>query len=265
MAVFRWSLFGEKKASLVELLRHSVGTFRQYFGGSSHYVVCTDDPAEVRRLLPDSIELIDIGRMPVAVEGNCRLQWRKWDPAVRLFPGETEVYIDCDIFIVGDAFELKSFCDDARGDGVMALAESVPSPRLFGMFKDRVPSAMPAINSGLVVQQPHANFTDSFELQRRWWLTRIEADPELARVPHYEQGAVAAALGPYFTAGKLGTLPVERYKMISPRSNPHLTNLDGVALIHTTFRTHPGFRWFHDEIVAKSDYKEPLSVERRAD
>lgn len=245
--VFRWSIWGNELILASEVLFHSVGTFRRYFGRSARYVVSTDNPDAIDALFKGSVEIVEMSGSLANLRSHT--VWQKWAPAVRLYPKETEVYVDIDVFIVGDPFELKRFCEGRSRHRFIAMEESEPDPRLYGLFHARIPPGCVQINAGLVGQQAGFDLTNDFARELSWWKEMVGSG--LGTFPD-EQGAVAAALAPYAASGLLAVLPAERYKIVSPRSNCELSSLDGVALIHATHRSHPAFAWFKEHIIAKS-------------
>src|SRR5689334_9784269 len=109
--VFRWAVWGSKY-SLIDTLRYSIGSFRHYFGETGLYLVCTDEPNEIAALLGHTVEIANMktSRGRKFYETPANSYWRKLCPAPRLFPGVTEVFVDSDVFLVGDPYELRGFC-----------------------------------------------------------------------------------------------------------------------------------------------------------
>ncbi len=252
---FRWTVWGDE-TKYGELLLHSVGTFRRWFGADARYVVCSDKPQAIDRLLRHSVETIATAPGPSddgLFDPTLGIAWSKWRPAVRIAPDDTEVYLDCDVFAVGDPSELREF-SSGIGGSFLALPQPNPEPKLYGVFYDRLPKSMPALNAGLLVQQSNADLTADLAREYEWWKEEVRKTPSIAEIWHYEQGAVASALGSNFVKGRVEFLPESRYKLISPRSNAHLYDLSEIAIIHTTYPTHPGFRRFKDLILANSEF-----------
>lgn len=252
--LFRWSLWGEKRGKC-EMLQQSIGTFRACFGSFARYVVYTDEPQSVSAFLNGAAEIHGYDEHPAPLFNfNSNATWRKWSPAVRLTESETEVYVDSDVFIVGEPDEIRRFCIGLPGNRFLALQESIGARWCLGRLEPRVPTDAPFINAGLIGQQPQANLTDELIVQYDWWRTNVPSD---AATFHDEQGAIVAALTPHIITGRVDLLPTDRYRIISPRSNWHLKNLEGVALIHTTHPDHPAFQRFRTHISKYSnvDYK----------
>lgn len=248
--LFRWSIWGEKRNGL-EMLRHSVGTFRACFGTSARYVVYTDEPKDVGATHCGIAEVRGYDEHPDPYFNIAsKATWRKWSPGVRLTETETEVYVDSDVFVVGEPEELRRFCAGAPGDRFLAMQESQGARWCFGRLEPRVPPDAPFINAGLIGQQPRADLTEDLMNQYVWW--RDNVPPDLATF-HDEQGAVVAALARHLVAGLVDLLPQDRYRIVSPRSNAHLDNLEGTALIHATYPDHPAFGRFRSYITLCSE------------
>lgn len=247
--LFRWSVWDGKHDSY-EMLRHSVGTFRACFGNSAQYVVYTDEPWHVAATLGYTAEVRGYDEYPNSLfDFDSKSTWRKWSPAVRVTQDETEVYVDSDVFVVGEPDELRRFCAGEPGDRFLAMQESAGARWCFGRLEPQVPADAPFINAGLIGQQPHANLTEDLMDQYKWW--RANVPPELATF-HDEQGAVVAALARHLTAGRVELLPQHRYRIVSPRSNSELEDLKGTALIHATHPGHPAFGRFLSHISGYS-------------
>src|SRR5215218_7083750 len=247
--IFRWSIWGDKRDSY-KMLRQSVGTFRACFGTLARYVVYTDEPGEVSMAVSGIAEARGYDEHPNPLFNfDSKATWRKWSPAVRLTEAETEIYVDSDVFIVGEPDELRRFCDGAPGDRFLTMQESDGARWCFGRLEPRVPADTPFINAGLIGQQPHADLTEDLLAQYKWW--RVNVPPELATF-HDEQGAVVAALARHLAAGCVELLPQDRYRIVSPRSNSELEDLEGTALIHATHPGHPAFGRFLQHISGYS-------------
>src|SRR5207302_4708815 len=148
--VFRWTVWGPN-TRLFELASYSVGTFRNIFGSAARYVVCTDQPAAVTRLLDRNVDVIPMRESVFDIPAKA--PWRKWAPLVRIAPGDTEIYVDSDVFLIGEPDELREFASGHPGNRVLAMPESSPDRRMYGVFHERLPLNAPGMNSGLVGQQ----------------------------------------------------------------------------------------------------------------
>ncbi len=246
--VFRWSIWGEEVILGCEVLAASLGSFRRSFGADARYVVCTDNPEAVAAWLRGAAEVVPM-HGPLH-EIRAHTVWQKWAPAVRLLPDDVEIYVDIDVFVVGEPWELRDFCEGRSPCDFLAMSESLPDPALYGAFKERVPAGMPQINAGLVGQRAGADLTGDFNRELAWWREHVGFSG-LGLFPD-EQGAVAASLAPHHRAGRLGVLPAERYRIVSPRSNGTLRELGGTALIHATQKGHPAMAWFREAIVGSA-------------
>lgn len=228
------------------MLRHSVGTFRACFGTSARFVIYTDEPGAVTAALAGAAEVRGYDEHPHPnFNVDTKATWRKWCPAVRLTLSETEVYVDSDVFIVGEPWELRRFCAVGQGDRFLAMQESEGARWCFGRLEPRVPADSPFVNAGLIGQQPRADLTEELTSQYEWW--RANVPPDLATF-HDEQGAVVAALARYVGAGRVDLLVRDRYRIVSPRSNAGLEDLGGTALIHATHPGHPAYTRFRAHI-----------------
>jgi hypothetical protein len=256
--LFRWSIWGEK-FDKCELLSHSVDTFRTCFGSSARYIVYTDEPGDVSAVLSEGAETYGYDEHPSSLFNfESTATWRKWCPAVRISEKETEIYVDNDVFIVGEPEEIRNFCTGIPGDRFLALQESEGARWCFGRFEGRVPAETPFINAGLIGQQPLADLTDNLIAEFNWWRANVE--PEDVTF-HDEQGAIVAALTPYIASGRVDLLSTERYRIVSPRSNPNLISLDGIALIHATHPEHPAFSWFREQICTYISNADKFRIE----
>ncbi len=253
--IFRWSLWGEKRDKY-EMLRHSVGTFSTCFGSLARYVVYTDEPQSVAAALGGTAETRGYDEHPTPrFNIDSKATWRKWSPAVRITEDQTEVYVDCDVFIVGEPDELRTFCTGVPGNRFLAMQECVGARWCFGRLEPRVPANSPYINAGLIGQQPRADLTDLLITEYNWWLANVPPDHATF---HDEQGAIIAALAPHLASGRVDLLARDRYRIVSPRSNAHLRNLEGIALIHATYPNHPAFDWFRAHISRYSKADLPV-------
>lgn len=245
--LFRWSIWGNKKY-LIEPLSYSVGTFRRAFGDEARYVVCTDEPGEMKARLGEAIEIVSFGRFDVGpFNVDARTTWRKWCPTPRIDPSCTEFYVDSDVFLVGDPIELRRFSSEARVPSYLAFREVPGCPHKIGRFAPRVWQGIPPINAGLLGQRRGVDITKELLAELRWWSEQV---PAIERESHDEQGAVVAVLSRYHLIGDLELLPQDRYRIVSPASNPDLRTLDGIVAVHATYPGHPAFHRFRTQIEA---------------
>lgn len=240
MLLFRWSVWGDKK-QLSELLCLSVSTFRRAFGAQARYVVGTDEPSALRDMLGPEVEIIPHGELATfGIDGTPT--WRKWCPTARLSLRDTEFYVDSDVFLVGDPNEVRRFDHDPNARPFIVMREAPGSSPLVGRFATRVLPGIPPINTGFLGQRPGTDITAELSRELQWWLQNI---PFERRTFHDEQGAVVAVLSQRYLLGHVELLSQERYVIVSPRSNPDLTSLDGAAAVHLTMKAFALNRFRH--------------------
>ena len=250
--VLRWSLWGPRARDIVPMLRDSIHSFRRYFGSTAEYILFTDRPA----MLPDEISSVATVVSFESVSPNTYSSegitpWKKWAPTARWAPGKAEVLIDADVFCVGLPSELIEFCERA-GDAICTLQETVPEWWCYGVFQSHLEPNLPRVNAGLVAQQSEANIQGDLEALYLWWQSCIaEAD----RTAHDEQGAIAVIHQTAEKCGRATLLPLNRYLLLSPRSNSDVQSLDGYAIIHTTYPDHPYYHRFRHLIVAPTTHE----------
>jgi hypothetical protein len=241
--VFRWSVWGDKRG-VAETLPYSVGTFRRAFGSEVRYVIATDEPSEVRSMLPDSpAEILPYGDDGTALFSEKYTCWRKWCPHPRLFPDCTEFYVDADIFLLGDPLELRRFGSSTTAPRFLVMQEGVGQRHCVGVFRPRVLKGIPPVNTGLVGQRPGGNITQELLAELQWWLTNV---PSAVRHTHDDQGAVIAVLSRWYLLGQVELLPQERYFIFRPKTKDR--TLDGMVAIHATRPGKPAFHRFRAEI-----------------
>jgi hypothetical protein len=242
-AVFRWSVWGEKD-NIVRMLPVSIATFQRAFGLDARYIVCTDEPPEIRPLLDSTVELIPLSGANTPLNIQCAAPWRKWSPIPKLVPDLTEFFIDADVFLVGDPIELRDFIAGTTSHLFLVMREAPGAPHYVGRFRSRVFRAMPPVNTGLVGQRAGVDFSVELNAEFTWWLRNVAQSEQQY---HDEQGAVAAVLSRWYVLGRVGLLPQHRYCIVNRRRNSHLTTLDGIAAIHTTMG-HAAFDRFSSSI-----------------
>lgn len=229
------------------MLEYSIASFGKTFGPAARYVVFTDDAGFVRRHIPRRVEVLDFAALGrPEFDRDAPAPWRKWCPTPRLDPGHPELFVDSDIFLLSEPHELKRLMaaspDVAR---YVVMQESKPARWTLGSFHSRVPMDAAPINAGLLGQVGAADIRPALLREYEWWLGHVGPD---GGKPHDEQGALVAAL--MQDATKLDLLPEDRYKIISPRSNPEIRNSAGLALVHATYPDHPAFYMFRSAIDA---------------
>jgi hypothetical protein len=243
--LFRWSVWGDKRR-MSEMLPYSVGTFRRAFGPEARYVVGTDEPAEIRPLFGEEVEVIGhdaFGRSPFDIDS--KPTWRKWCPAPRIAPACTEFYVDADVFLVGDPSELRAFHANRAGTGYLVMQEPPGARYWVGRFGPRILKGLPPVNTGFLGQRVGTDITSELTGELEWWLEHVPADRHLF---HDDQGAVITVLARSHLIGQVKLLPHDTYRIVNDRANAHLQNLEGIAVIHAT-KGHTAFQRFHDEVA----------------
>jgi hypothetical protein len=228
------------------MLADSVRSFRSIVGPKADYVVYTDAPHDVEhyvRGLADVLVYTDHPNPSFASFSGPT--WAKWCPSPRLSPGDLEVLIDADVFLLAEPFEIFSLLEPNNVIRYMVLEELKGEPWQRGCFADMVPPFVPFINAGLFVQGPAGDISKSLQAQYDWWLSQSGTRKETF---HDEQGALTRALAADFKAGHADVLPKDRYAIISPRSNPGIDSLEGLVLFHATHPGHPAYHQFKDEL-----------------
>jgi hypothetical protein len=243
--LIRWSIWKVTPASC-EMLRYSIASFRRAFGTQAKYVVWTDAPDSLSSLIGSDAELRGYNSFPRRhFDVVSTAPWRKWCPTPRLTPGEPELLVDSDVFLLAKPEELIEFLHPRSPSdaGYLTLQEALPERWTLGHLAPRVPADAPPVNAGLVAQRGDADLTDALLKEFHWWQMNI---PAAASSLHDEQGAVVAAL--CAERHRLSLLPEAKYRIVSPRSNPHVTEPNGMALVHATYPDHPGFSTFRSAI-----------------
>lgn len=239
--LFRWSLWGKAVAENVQMLVDSIRSFRQVMGVTSEYVVFTEDQRTLSRYVGALAGIREFREVP---DGSFNYfgtaTWAKWCPQARLAPGDTEVHLDCDVFLLQQPTELLELAQ-SHANRYLVLQEFSGAFWQRGVFADCIPIETPFINAGFFVQGPRADISGALQAEFDWWRTKRGDRVETF---HDEQGGLTKALLPALRMGCVDLLPVSRYKVISPRSNPDLSNLDGVVLFHATYPGHPAWQKF---------------------
>ncbi|MEU4244945.1 hypothetical protein [Actinoplanes sp. NPDC026619] len=240
--VFRWGLW-KATPEYVEMLSHSIGTFRHFFGPDAAYVVYADDPSGlVRDLLVDAeVRPLD---PPGAQYLDPRATWLKWAPRFRHDPAATEFRVDADIFLLDDPVELREFI---AGDGtdVLVTQEEYVERWPYGNYGPRLADGFVPINAGLVGQRAGCDLSEEIAEEYRWWSHFVE-DHEV--LYHDEQGAVAWVLQRYAARGRLRLLEHTRYRVVCPTNAVPVERLDGLVAMHATYPDHPAYHRFRSEI-----------------
>lgn len=250
--ILRWSLWGPRARNMIPMLRDSILSFRRYFGRTAEYVVFTDRPDIFHPDVSPLATIIPYDSVP-SCSYNCEgvAPWKKWAPTARWAPGKAEILVDADVFCVGYPAELIEFCETS-GDAVCTLQETSPEWWCYGVFRNHLASTISRVNAGLVAQQSGANIQGQLEALYSWWQS---STVEGERTPHDEQGAVAVILREAEKRNRAFLLPLDRYLLLSPRSNSDVKSLDGYAIIHTTYPDHPYYHRFRHVIARPPSYE----------
>jgi hypothetical protein len=244
--VFRWALWRPNPPAL-EMLSHSIGTFRHWFGAEADYVVYADDVPAVQADLRVPAEVLPMDR-PGAEFFDDRATWKKWAPAFRHDPARTELRIDSDIFLVDDPVELREFI---AGDGhdYVVTCEEFTERWPYGNFGGTLADGFTPINAGLFGQRAGADLSAAMRDAYRRWLAMLDGTEVKY---HDEQGALAAILQDLITGGRARVLDPARYRVVCPLNDPPVERLDGIVGLHATYPDHPAFHRFRPEIAALS-------------
>jgi hypothetical protein len=243
--LFRWSIWGESVRKDMEMLTDSVSSFQRIIGERARYVIYTDDRSRISSQLR---ALADVRLY--AAHSSPRFSvfsgptWAKWCPSARLAPGEVEVLVDADVFLLSEPTEVLSLEKD-RTLNYLALGEFSGAPWQRGCFADQIPAWIPYINAGFFAQGPVVDISASLERQFEWWTLNYS---RISPTFHDEQGALTASLLSDFQYGRVTVLPKDRYAVVSPRSNPTLSSIYGLTLIHATYPGHPAYHRFKADI-----------------
>jgi hypothetical protein len=233
-------------------LRDSILSFRRYFGPTTDYIVFTDKPAILHHEISSIAKVISFDSVSSSTfTWKGITPWKKWAPTARLAPGKSEILIDADVFCVGEPTELINFCEEP-GNAICTLQETAPQWWCYGVFRSHLEPELPRINAGLVAQQSEANIHGELEALYLWWQS---STTEAERTGHDEQGAIALILREAKKCKRAVLLPLNRYLLLSPRSNRDIQSLDGFAIIHTTYPDHPYYHRFRHLIASPTSYE----------
>lgn len=240
--LIRWSIWGPSVSADLELLGVSVASFRKHFGNDARYLVSTDSPGAVAARVGRGVEVCAYSAFANPLfHVFDETPWAKWCPSARLEPGETEMLVDSDVFLLARPTEIFAALAAPRRYDYCALREYLGARSQRGRFAARVPAFMPFINAGFFVQAPAADISQALLAEFDWW--RATVAPDKATF-HDEQGALTAALAGPLRAGRVFLLPKDRYRIVSPRSNKRLRSLRGTVLMHATWPAHPAYHQF---------------------
>jgi hypothetical protein len=234
------------------MLRDSILSFRRYFGHTAEYRVFTDRPQTLHPEISSIATVVAYDSTPLCTyHWDGITPWKKWAPTARWGPGKAEILIDADVFCVGAPTELIKFCDEP-GDAICTLQETKPEWWCYGTFRNHLEPKLPRINAGLVAQQSGANIHSELEALYLWWQSKTT---EAERTGHDEQGAIAIIFREAEKRNRAVLLPLDRYLLLSPRSNPDVQSIDGYAIIHATYPDHPYYHRFRHLIASPSSHE----------
>lgn len=244
--LFRWSLWGKDVACSKEMIADSVRSFRSIIGPHADYVVYTDAPRDVEHYLRSIADVFTYSsHTEPSFECFTGPTWAKWCPSPRLSPGDLEVLVDTDVFLLSEPVEIFSLLEPFCNIRYLVLEEFEGEPWQRGCFAETIPTNVPFINAGLFAQGPTADISQSLQAQYDWWIAKKDL---LGETFHDEQGALTKALVPDFESGHADVLPKDRYAIISPRSNRGIRSLKGLSLFHATHPGHPAYHQFKYEL-----------------
>ena len=240
---FRWAQWNPSSDS-VEMLSHSIGTFRHYFGDTPEYVVYADNPQFVAANLLIDADVLDM-KVPGGEYLNPKATWMKWAPRFRHDPTAIEMRVDSDIFLVGEPNELHEFI---AGDGhdYAVTMEEFTELWVYGNFGPRLPTSFAPINAGFFGQGPAADLSDLMRAAYVWWAGHVR-DEDVKY--HDEQGALAFVLQDLITAGRVLLLDPTRYRVVCPLNDPPVEDLGDIVCLHATYPEHPAYHRFRAEIA----------------
>lgn len=238
--LFRWSVWGDVD-SHKEMLRYSVRSFKHYFGTDHEYVVATEQPHRFGDVDGVSILPFDYDDMFCL---DSKPTWKKWSPTARIDITQDEVYVDADVFMVGDPIEMNSFFqNDQVAFGIMG--EHTPQPWQHGAMRKFATPETPFVNAGLFVQKAGHSIEDELVNQYRIWEKNVSSS-EMGH--HDEQGCLAIALTEPYRQGKVHVFTQERFKIVGVPEVDSIHTLDGLEVIHAAYPSHPAFYKFKNNL-----------------
>lgn len=243
--IFRWSIWGEDKEKRTELLTYSIRSFRHHFGNGHNYVVAADDVESMRHLissLADMIEFHEYG--PSVFDVDSKATWRKWCPRARLDVQKDEVYIDSDVFLLKHPVEIDALIADPKFKFAV-MDEFLGQPWQHGAMNRKAPLDKLFINAGVFIQKAGWDITPDLVREFEWWKNNIRKEEQ---THHDEQGALAIALKPYWEKGELLILPKDKYVLIGPNENNHISSFSDVTMFHAVYPEHPAFYRFRKHL-----------------
>jgi hypothetical protein len=245
--ILRWSIWGRSIDDDLPMLRDSIRSFRKHIGCQAKYLVYTDTPDIVKSFLGGVAEVRSYFSHPnVKFRYFGKATWGKWCPSARLAPGDIEIHIDADVFLLRPPIEINSWVRDNPGNTFLVLSEAIGTSWQRGIFAEIIEQDMPFINAGFFAQGPDADISKVLEEQYSLWRAHFEYGMETF---HDEQGALTKALVAEHNHGRLKLLPKDRYIIASTRSNSDLDDPSGIVLFHATHPSHPFYHKFRKFLV----------------
>jgi hypothetical protein len=243
--IFRWSIWGKHTSNFIELLHYSILTFKKQFGNDNQYIVYTDNI----HIVSDYFDKhIDVRQFPdkehsVFYESS-KATWMKWCPTSRLDVGQTEFYVDSDVFLLKYPKEIDSFLSDSYMKFAI-LNEFFGQSWQHGVMSKKADSSTPFVNAGFFVQKAGYDISNDLIREYKWWQKNVKINEQ---THHDEQGALAIALSKYQKSSELYILPKNKYILIGENENTDIENLDDITLFHAVYPEHPAFYKFKDII-----------------
>ncbi len=252
--IFRWALWGGNKN--LDMLKHSIDSFIACFGKNHRYILYTDSVKEIDISFIGDLEIYNFNKYENNIFNfESRATWKKWCPAPRIDINQTEVYVDSDVFMVGQPKEFYDFIENDKYKFAV-MDEFRGQDWQHGAMQKKKARDAPFINAGLFIQKAGFDITEDLLSELRWWKDNISLNEQ---THHDEQGALAIALTKYNNKGELYVLPKDKYPLISNHENKDLSTLDGVIAFHATWTEHPAFYKFKD-YLAKKIYSQSKNI-----
>ena len=239
--LIRWSIWKDAVTKDLEMLIDSVRSFTSVLGARARYQIYTDQVNVIKNALPE-IDVASYFESPNPMfDVFSGSTWAKWCPSPRIAPGELEVLVDADVFLLDEPTELLSLLGNTTDHDFAILGEISGAPWQRGCFSDQISIETPFVNAGLVAQGPRGNISQSLNKNFKWWQNNVS--PGTA-THHDEQGAITLALESSISLGKTLILPTSRYTIVSPRSNMGMISLNDLILLHSTYPDHPAYHQY---------------------
>lgn len=233
--LLRWSAWGQFD---FQMLTDSINSFKYWFKDSADYLVCTDNPDLFKNIKLNIIKIDE--NSPYFIKGTL---WNKWAPGPRLAVGQSELYIDSDIFCLNKPTELINFLN-IPGKEIITLKENKHAWRYYGNFAEQLKPYPPLVNAGLVGQQSLMNITDELFKKLNWLKQNVPFEEWKNKAD--EQGAIACVCRKYRSV----FLPIEKYRLISASATPFTNTVEDLVLFHGThsLKGYPAYNKFRKYI-----------------